>query len=406
MTEGLADVQGRPTRELIKLYDLWSASGAGLLIGGNAAVDARHLERPGNIIMEDTRDEHRIAMLREWTSVARQYGAGFWLQLSHAGRQTPALVNPKPKAPSAIPLAIPGKQFGMPVALTEDEILAIIDRFARAAELSRDVGFSGVQLHAAHGYLISQFLSPLANRRGDAWGGTPENRARFLLETVRAVRHRVGTDFTVAVKLNSADFQRGGLDPESSAQVAGWLELAGVDLIEVSGGNYEQPSMFDINGTGTHLLHEDDDKAADHEPYFLQHALAIQRRVKTPIVVTGGFRSVQVVEAALASGLSGIGFARPLVIDPHALQRLYQGDVRIDDQREHLRFGSGWLGPQSRFKFIRGMNAFGALCWQYQRIRNLGAGLPQSKTGLLLAIWREMKAQRAWMANYNINASA
>ena len=231
MTEGLADTKGRPTHELERLYGIWSDGGAALQISGNIVIDADHLERPGNVILDSAPNEEMTAALKRWTKAATRSGNHFWAQISHAGRQTMKAVNPHPKAPSAVKLGLPGGQFCMPVALDEDEIYNLIGRFAQAARIAQETGFTGVQIHAAHGYLISQFLSPRSNLRTDQWGGTLENRARFLLYAVNSARQIVGPDFPIAVKLNSADFQRGGFAFEDSVQVARWLQDGSVDLI-------------------------------------------------------------------------------------------------------------------------------------------------------------------------------
>ena len=160
MTEGLADTQGVPTPELQRLYGIWSDGGAGLQISGNIHIDADHLERAGNVFFSGQPDEAMMDALKSWTKAATRNGNHFWAQISHAGRQTMRGINPRPKAPSAVKLGLPGGQFGMPVALTEDEILNLIGRFGQAALHCQNAGFTGVQIHAAHGYLISQFLSP------------------------------------------------------------------------------------------------------------------------------------------------------------------------------------------------------------------------------------------------------
>ena len=244
MTEGLATAQGVPTPALDRLYGLWSDGGAGLLLSGNIIVDGAHLERPGNVVIEREPDAAMREALARWARAATRNGNHFWAQISHAGRQTQKLVNPQPKAPSAVKLGLPGGQFGQPVALTIAEIEDIVRRFAVCAAAVKEAGFTGVQVHAAHGYLLSEFLSPRSNLRTDRYGGELANRARALLEVVAAVRASVGPTFPVAVKLNSADFQKGGFAFEDSLQVAAWLEAAGVDLIEISGGTYEQPRLL------------------------------------------------------------------------------------------------------------------------------------------------------------------
>ena len=243
MTEGLATPHGVPTPELERLYGLWSDGGAGMLLSGNIQVDADHLERPGNVVIDREPDDAMRKALASWAAAATRNGNHFWAQISHAGRQTQKNVNPHPKAPSAVKLGLPGGQFGEPVALTIAEIEEIVRRFGVCAAAVKEAGFTGVQVHAAHGYLLSEFLSPRSNLRSDQYGGSLENRARALLDIVAVVRTAVGPDFPVAVKLNSADFQKGGFAFEDSLRVAQWLQQAGVDLIEISGGTYEQPKL-------------------------------------------------------------------------------------------------------------------------------------------------------------------
>jgi 2,4-dienoyl-CoA reductase-like NADH-dependent reductase (Old Yellow Enzyme family) len=396
MTEGLADAQGRATLELARLYETWGASGAGLLITGNVQIDARHLERPGNVIVSGPQSADAMSALRRWSAAARRHHSGFWMQISHGGRQTPSLVNPTPKAPSAVPLALPGKQFGAPVPLTEDEITDLIARFANAVSVAREAGFTGAQVHAAHGYLISQFLNPRANQRTDAWGGSLENRARFLLEVVRAARAKVGADFTLAVKLNSADFQQGGFSPQDSVQVAQWLEQAGVDVLELSGGNYEQPKMMNMEGLEKADTTGLPASTARREAYFLDFALAMCQSVTLPLMVTGGFRTAAAMDEAVKSGISIIGIARPMVTEPHAPKRLLEGAAALEDKQSHVRLGGGWLGPRSPFKTIRAINGFGVLYWQYQQLRRLGRGEePDLSLPLMKAMSAEMKTQQA-----------
>jgi len=207
MTEGLATPQGLPSPELNRLYGLWSDGGAGILLSGNIQVDKDHLERPG------------------WAEAGTRNGNHLWAQISHAGRQTQTNVNKQPKAPSAVAVGLPGGQFGKPVALTESEIVDLVNRFGICAKACQEAGFTGVQIHSAHGYLLSQFLSPRTNLRDDRYGGSLENRARMLLEVVDAIRSAVGPSFPIAVKLNSADFQKGGFEFADSIQVAKWWKV-------------------------------------------------------------------------------------------------------------------------------------------------------------------------------------
>lgn len=285
MTEGLATPDGVPTAELERLYGLWSDGGAGLLLSGNIQIDRDHLERPGNVIIDREPDAAMQAALSRWADAATRNGNQFWAQISHAGRQTMKMINPHPKAPSAVKLGLPGGQFGEPVALERVEITEIVRRFALCAAAVKAAGFTGVQVHAAHGYLLSQFLSPRSNRRSDEYGGSLENRARLLMDTVTAIRDAVGADFPVAVKLNSADFQKGGFDFADSLQVVAWLEQAGIDLIEISGGTYEQPRLLGVEGIEAAEPQAVAESTQQREAYFVDFALAMKEKVSVPLMV-------------------------------------------------------------------------------------------------------------------------
>jgi 2,4-dienoyl-CoA reductase-like NADH-dependent reductase (Old Yellow Enzyme family) len=331
MTEGLATAAGLPTPELERLYRIWSEGGSGMLLTGNVQIDRHHLERPGNVIIDRAPDAEMQAALARWAKAGTVAGNQLWMQISHAGRQTPALINKTPKAPSAVKVGLPGGQFGAPVALTEDEIVDLIGRFATTAEAARVAGFTGVQIHAAHGYLLSSFLSPRANVRTDGWGGSLENRARFLMETVKAVRTKLGTDFPISVKLNSADFQKGGFAFEDSLMVARWLQAAGVDLLEISGGSYEQPAMMDMEGMEARDEPQVARSTLEREAYFVDFAKAMKAEIQMPLMVTGGFRSRLAMDHALNSGAADIiGIGRPLCGDPMAAAQLLMGRADID----------------------------------------------------------------------------
>src|SRR4051794_13620889 len=256
-SECLAGAADQPTPLHARLYERFASGGAGMLISGNVMVDARHLERPGNVVLEN--DAHHVALER-WAAAARGAGAAILMQLSHPGRQSsPMLREVMPVAPSAVEAVSVLRAFARPRALGHAEILEIIERFARAAQCAEAAGFSGVQIHAAHGYLISQFLSPLTNRRDDRWGGSLDNRARLLRAIIAAVRKRTTSRFTLSVKLNSADFQRGGFGAEDSLQVVRQLAGDGIDLLEISGGTYEAQVTFGYERASTQL----------REAYFL-----------------------------------------------------------------------------------------------------------------------------------------
>ena len=252
-----------------------------MLITGNVMIDPGGKGEPGNVVIVDDR---YLAELRAWAEAGQAHGARMWMQINHAGRQSPRRLSREPVAPSAVPMRGFAGVFAKPRALTADEIEALIARFAVVARVARDAGFAGVQVHAAHGYLISQFLSARTNHRDDAWGGDAERRSRFLLAIVRAIRAAVGPAFPIGVKLNSADFQRGGFTIEESMDVARALDAAGIDLLEVSGGNYEAPAMA---GSG-----DQRQSSRDREAYFLDYARQIRTVTKVPILLTGGMRGV------------------------------------------------------------------------------------------------------------------
>jgi len=237
--------------------------------------------------------------------------------------------------------------FSRPRAMTPLEIEATVERFAFAADACRRAGFDGVQIHAAHGYLLAQFLSPLTNRRADRWGGSLENRARLLLEIVRAVRARTGAGFTLAVKINSADFQKGGFSEEDSLEVVRWLDAEGIDLLEISGGNYESPAL--LLGPGLR------ESTVAREAYFLEFARRVRGVTRLPLMVTGGFRSAAAMEAALGEdALDLIGLARPLALDPDFPARLLSGEVersevqplRVKGKALAMLAEASWFGDQ------------------------------------------------------------
>jgi 2,4-dienoyl-CoA reductase-like NADH-dependent reductase (Old Yellow Enzyme family) len=399
MTERLADPHNRATPALERLYRLWGAGGAGLLLTGNVQIDRKHLEAAGNVAIDGTEDAAALTALRGFSEAAKSGGARVWMQISHAGRQTLKIINPHPKAPSAVKVALPGGQFGEPVALEAAEIPPLIARFAHAARVARETGFDGVQIHAAHGYLISEFLSPRINVRNDEWGGDLAGRARFLLETVRQTRNAVGADFPVSVKINSADFQRGGFSFEDSQVVVRWLDEAGVDLIEISGGNYEQPSMMKLAGMEPVFDPTIAASTRAREAYFQKFAPEIRKNIsRAKLMVTGGFRSAVAMEAAIAEdGIDLIGLGRPLCVDPGVAGQLLRGEIaELPRWENQLAVGPGWLGPRSPFKVLKMVNGFGAQSWYYQQLRSLGeTGHAKPNLGLLAALIGDQRRDAA-----------
>ncbi len=400
MTEGLATAAGVPTRKLENLYGLWSDGGAGILISGNIQVDRDHLERPGNVIIDGEPDEELRAALASWAKVSKRGGNHFWAQLSFSGRQTPKAVNPHPKAPSAVALELPGGQFGSPVALDVAEIDGIVERFAVAAAACKEAGFTGVQIHGAHGYLISQFLSPRSNRRDDRYGGSLENRARLLLEVLAAIRERVGVDFPVAVKLNSADFQKGGFDFDDSLQVVQWLEKAGIDLIEISGGTYEQPKLLNVEGLEEPEQQNVKQSTQLREAYFVDFAKAMQDVVSVPLLVTGGFRRRDVMEKAIESGAADlVGLGRPMCVDTDAPARLLAGVEQLRRYENELSLLPGWLSFLEKVPLIKIVAVFSTMYWFYTQFHELAEkGKPKRDMSVFEATRRHMKEEKRLLA--------
>lgn len=315
MEENLADRNQAPSRELFRLYQAWADGGAGLLLTGNVMIDRRAMTGPGGVVLED---ERHLERFRQWAEIARSGGAQVWVQLNHPGRQTFANMGQQALAPSAVALEMGSfsKLFAEPRPMTEDDIEEVIQRFAKSAALAEKAGFTGVQIHAAHGYLLSQFLSPLTNRRTDRWGGSLENRARLLLSVIEAIRQAVSPQFCVAVKLNSADFQRGGFDTDDARQVIEWLNEQPIDLLELSGGSYEAPAMQGEARDGRTLA---------REAFFLEMATELASVAHMPVMVTGGIRRLPVVEQVLDSGIDMAGIATALAIEPNLVKHWREG---------------------------------------------------------------------------------
>ncbi len=380
MTEGLASPAGLATTALQQLYTTWAQGGAALLMSGNIAVDARYLERAGNVVVED---DSGSAELKAWADAVHAGGSRLWAQISHPGRQCPRLVNATPLAPSAVQLHMAGN-FGRPRAATEADIQDIIARFGRTAGVLKAAGFDGVQVHAAHGYLLSQFLSPRTNLRTDRWGGSLANRASALLEVLRSVRGAVGPGFPVSVKLNSSDFVKGGFTLDESIQVVRWLSETGIDLLEISGGTYEQLEFFKTRPEG-----EIRDSTRQREAMFLQYAKSIKAAATMPVMVTGGFRTLAGMQAALSEGHTDlIGLARPFCLDPDFPARMVAGTLpSLPVPEDRLVLGRGFWGPNSPSGTMRGLNNQCQAGWYYHQIERLSAGLAPQPT---LAPWRAL----------------
>lgn len=303
MSDSLGDGRGNPTEAQMRLYRRWAEGGVAASIVGEVQGHARFAERPGNLVLHDSSDQGAFGRLARCGGSHR---AQLWFQLGHAGALTPRDIG-TPKGPSA--LELPELRAA---AMSGEDINALPMQFAATARHAERLGISGVQIHAAHGFLLSQFLSPLFNRRGDAYGGGIANRMRLLMEVIEAMRDAVTPAFTVALKLNASDQLAGGLTPEDSLHVIGALEKSGIDLIDISGGTYFPGAMSSSD-------------RVTHGPYFLDFAAAARRVTSLPLMATGGFRRLAEAEAAVSSStLDAVGLARALVLDP-ALAATWQG---------------------------------------------------------------------------------
>ena len=353
MEENMADADHAPSTELLTLYQAWAQGGAGVIITGNVMVDARAMTGPAGVVLED---ERHLDKFRAWSQAARSKGAQVWMQINHPGRQMPGGLGQETLAPSALALDLGSQssRFRLPRAMDDKDIADVTRRFITTSRLAERAGFHGVEIHAAHGYLLSQFLSPLSNQRTDRYGGSIENRARLLLDIVRGVRETVAAGFTVVVKLNSADFQRGG---------------------------------FSINDAKTVV------QTLAREAYFLQFAEQIADVATIPLMVTGGVRRREVAERVVNSGIALVGIATAMAIAPGLPQYWREGEY----DAPLLRQGN-WKN-----KAIAATAHMAAVKYQLQRLSRHRAVRPQVSPlwALLtaqLTAKRQAKRYRRWMA--------
>lgn len=318
MTERISNRSYEPTKGLEILYKDWANSGAGLLITGNVIIDRVHVESAGNVCFDD---ENMVEKLQPWAKAGKINGNHIWVQISHAGRQTNKFNSLRPLAPSAVHLKKIGL-FGKPKEMTEEDILSVIEGFKKSAKISKMSGFTGVQVHAAHGYLVSQFLSPYTNKRKDQWGGSIENRSRLLIRIVQEIREVTGPEFPISVKLNSSDFQKGGFTEEESLKVIKMLDQEKIDLLEISGGTYEKVAFF--------MMNEERTKKSTklREAYFIDFAKKVRSVTNTPLLITGGFRSFDFCNKVLKNGeLDLIGMGRPFITNKDQIADFLNGEV-------------------------------------------------------------------------------
>ena len=312
--EGMCDPDGRPTERLRDCYTDLARGGVGLIITGFAYVRPDGKQLPGKMGIHD--DDFAPEM-QELTAAVHRAGGKICLQLVHAGGQTDSRnAGCQPLAPSAVKV----EQYPeLPRAMNFADIQGVIMAFRNAAGRAKAFGFDAIQLHAAHGYLINQFLSPLTNLRTDEYGGNRENRARFLMEVYWAVREVVGKKYPVLVKLNGSDNLSGGLELDGARYAARLLSTAGINAIEVSGGT-------PASGPGGPIRRKIEQPG--DEAYNLPLAKAIKEVVSCPVMVVGGFRSPEVCERALELEADYISMSRPFIREPALALRWQSGDRR------------------------------------------------------------------------------
>ncbi|MEM9795819.1 MAG: oxidoreductase [Pseudomonadota bacterium] len=367
MSDSLGDGRGDPGPNQARLYERWAQGGVAASIIGEVQGDPHVAEKPGNLVLHDASDTARFAAL---TRAGRMDGAHLWAQLGHAGAMTHAETG-VPKGPSALDL--PGLRCA---ALTDAEIAALPSTFAQTAKRAIALGFSGVQVHAAHGFLLSQFLSPLFNRRTDEYGGTLTNRMRLLQQVIAAVRTSVGPDVPVALKLNATDQLDGGFAEDEALEVIAALSDAKLDLIDISGGTYfpGAASASDRSAGGA---------------YFLDFARRAGQVTEVPLMLTGGFKTRAQVLDVLADGIVDvIGLARALVLDPDLPGRWKTTD-----------------GGDPVFPRFRDPPEGGVTAWYTMRLTDLAAGRAErapNALGTAIAEYdaRDWKRTRLWTARF------
>ncbi|GAC1626514.1 MAG: NADH:flavin oxidoreductase/NADH oxidase family protein [Nevskia sp.] len=381
MSEALGSTDNRPTARLEKLYGAWADGGVGLCITGNVMIDRRAIGEPNNVAIEDAAD---LEALRRWATAGTRHGTQLWMQINHPGKQAPKGLNRETVSPSAVPFRADMQAFfAVPRELAAAEIEDLVQRYGRTAAIAQQAGFSGVQIHGAHGYLVSQFLSPIHNLREDDWGGTPEKRRRFVLAVLAEIRRQVGPRFPIGIKLNSADFQRGGFTEDESLATIRALADGGIDLIEISGGTYEAPAMTGVLKAST--------KA--REAYFLDFAEKARAAVGVPLMLTGGFRSLAGMAGAVDGGAIDLaGIARAMAVETDLPARLLRGE----DPRHAVRPITTGIQLIDRMALME-------VAWYSRQLRRIGdgrapkpneSGLGSFAIGMIENGWHTFKTRR------------
>ncbi|MEV7323825.1 NADH:flavin oxidoreductase/NADH oxidase family protein [Streptomyces sp. NPDC093970] len=384
MEENMAGTGQLPDKALFELYRRWAAGGTGLLITGNVMVHAEALTGPAGVVLDA---DAPLEPFAEWARAAKSGGGAVWMQINHPGRQIGSDMPGVVWGPSAVAVDL-GRhsgRFGKPVAMTPEQIQTTVTRYAVTARRAEQAGFDGVEIHAAHGYLLSQFLSPRVNKRTDEWGGSLDNRARMLLDVVRTVRAAVSPSFAVAVKLNSADFQRGGFDAEDARQVIGMLAPLGVDLVELSGGSYESPAM---SGRPA------DARTHAREAYFLDLAKDLVDTSPLPLMLTGGITQRHTADRVLDSGVAIVGMGTALAVTPDLPERWREGR-EADHRLRPVTWSDKALASAAGMAQVR------------RQMRRIARGSrPTPRTHPAIALLAERRMQRRALRRYRAWLSA
>jgi 2,4-dienoyl-CoA reductase-like NADH-dependent reductase (Old Yellow Enzyme family) len=357
MSDSLGDGSGHPTAEQNQLYQRWAEGGLALSIIGEVQSSSGYAEKPGNLVLDVNSDMSKFETLAEHGS---RNGALLWLQLGHAGALAYRPIS-NPKGPSELDL--PDLQCE---GMSLDEVQQLPLDFAKTAKLAQQAGFGGVQIHAAHGFLLSQFLSPLFNKRSDGYGGTIANRMKPLLQSIEAVREAVGPNFPIAVKLNSSDQLVGGLDEDDALEVVAALDASSVDLIDISGGTYFPGAKAASDGAG-------------RGPYFVEFAKRARTKTSKPLMLTGGFKTRAQAEDAVRSGVVDVvGLARALVLEP-SLPNLW-----MENQM-----------PEPSFPRFSDAPEGGITAWYTMRLTDIAADKETDEVGDLPRAIREYEVRDA-----------
>ncbi|MFB6895624.1 NADH:flavin oxidoreductase/NADH oxidase family protein [Streptomyces hydrogenans] len=380
MEENMAADGQLPGEQMLTLYRRWAAGGAGLLITGNVMVHAEALTAPNGVVL----DEHSpLKPFIDWAKAAKSGGGSIWMQINHPGRQVASDMPGVVWGPTDIGVSL-GKhssRFGKPTAMTPQQIDDTVTRFAVTAHRAEKAGFDGVEIHAAHGYLLSQFLSPLVNKRTDQWGGSLENRARMLLDIVYYIRTAVSPAFAVAVKLNSADFQRGGFDADDARQVIEMLAPLGVDMVELSGGSYESPAM-----TGRPA----DNRTQAREAYFFDLAKDLVRTSPLPLMLTGGITRRVTAERVLNGGVAVVGMGTAITLTPDLPHR-WKNHREADRMMEPVTWSDKALAASASMARVR------------HQMRRIARGRSTKfSTSPALALMSERRKQRRALRTYRV----